>query len=312
MLYAEPCRTIGVVEHCFSDVQVLWASRFDYQNDWSLRVHAHDHYYQIIHFLEGSAQVQVGKRVVKAQGNLLMFLPPGEMHGILQVYSEKLCTLDIKFTITNPTLANACNVIPVLSLPSGDTLSHIMQSILQQGVLKPPLYQSMCSVQMGMLLIELIRNFQTHSNDPIIKQNVDIPIERVHHPLVRDVLRYLDSRSLDVLCSEDLEAVFSVSYRYLSQLFKQALGCTPMAYAHKSKIETAKTLLISTNATIKQISEKLGYADIHQFTKSFCKQVGLPPARWREQELNFICKDVNIDPDFSNQYFLETGSSFPK
>jgi len=300
------------VEQCFSDVQVLWASRFDYQNDWLLKVHAHEHYYQIIHILEGSAQVQVGESVVQSQGNLFMFLPPGRMHGILQVYSKKLCTLDIKFTITHPNLVHACEVIPPFSLPSGDALRHIMESILRQGVVKSPMYQSMCSLQMGMLLIELIRTFPLHEDDLSFKPSVYIPIEHEYHPLVRQVLQYLDSRSLGVVSSEELEAVFSVSYRYVSQLFKQALGCTPIAYAQRSRIEGAKTLLVSTNATIKQISEKLGYADIHQFTKSFCKLAGMPPARWREQELNFICKDVNIDPSFSNQYFLEIGTPFPK
>ncbi|WP_320121867.1 AraC family transcriptional regulator [uncultured Sphaerochaeta sp.] len=286
----------------FSDVHVLWASRFDYQKDWSLKRHAHENHYQIIYFLEGIALLQVGNTQIQVVGKRLLFLPPGMPHGILHIDSERLCSLDIKFTLHHEKLREECLAIPPVSYPQGDEIANLLQSILRQGLARRPNYQQMCSLQLGMVLLLLLRENRT--KEPIATADWSTE-DKVHSQLVASLVWYIEMQACTRLPSEELEKQFNHSYRYLSQQFKREVGCTPFEYANRVRIDSAKELLVSSEYAIKEIAEKLGYMDIHQFTKSFRKLVGMPPARWREKEVNLICKDINIDPHFSNQYYLE-------
>lgn len=84
---------------------------------------------------------------------------------------------------------------------------------------------------------------------------------------------------LDLLCRE-----FSHSESQTIRIFKKAFGITPYAYTMNKKIDFAKKLLKNTSLTVKEISEKLCFADEYYFSDYFKQKVGISPSSFRNNE----------------------------
>jgi len=65
------------------------------------------------------------------------------------------------------------------------------------------------------------------------------------------------------------------------RLFKAKTGETPQAYAQRKRIERACVLLHTTDATLEEIAEDLGFCDRYHFSKAFKRLLGQGPARFR-------------------------------
>lgn len=82
--------------------------------------------------------------------------------------------------------------------------------------------------------------------------------------------------SLAVLCSQ-----FSVGRTYLSRIFKEATGNSPVNFWINAKIKEAKKLIREENLNVTQISEALGFTSIHHFTRMFKRMTGLSPTAYK-------------------------------
>ena len=67
----------------------------------------------------------------------------------------------------------------------------------------------------------------------------------------------------------------------LRRRFHRATGKAVHTFFIEEKIGEARTLLRSSQLSIKEISEKLGYSDVFYFTRQFRKYVGTPPSTFR-------------------------------
>ena len=86
--------------------------------------------------------------------------------------------------------------------------------------------------------------------------------------------------SLNILAEE-----FHLSAQYISQLFKNEIGVNFLAYLTNIRMEQAKKLLLSSQLSIAEISERSGYGDYRIFTKAFKKAEGVTPSQYRR---NFL------------------------
>lgn len=76
----------------------------------------------------------------------------------------------------------------------------------------------------------------------------------------------------------------SVSESGLRKIFKDNLGMSPTQYRLNIKLNKAKYLLESTDMTVGEISEKLGFFDCAYFTKVFSKQTGMTPKKYSQSK----------------------------
>lgn len=74
---------------------------------------------------------------------------------------------------------------------------------------------------------------------------------------------------------------FSMSPEHLCRKFKAVYGVSPLKYAVELRISAAKNMLTHSEQSIKEISDSLGFSDVYAFSKSFRKNAGLPPGRFR-------------------------------
>lgn len=68
----------------------------------------------------------------------------------------------------------------------------------------------------------------------------------------------------------------------LIRLFKKSMNTTPVQYEIRKKMEYAKGMLLYSNESIAEISDKAGYTDIAYFSKMFKKQTGYSPSEYRK------------------------------
>lgn len=78
--------------------------------------------------------------------------------------------------------------------------------------------------------------------------------------------------------SEDL----CISSSYLSRIFKSVMGINCSEYLVNVKLDKARELLSTTNCTVKEISEKLGYASLSHFNRIFKEHFGCTPKQYKK------------------------------
>jgi AraC-like DNA-binding protein len=64
---------------------------------------------------------------------------------------------------------------------------------------------------------------------------------------------------------------------YISSVFKEVTGRTPVEYLHQVRITAAREMLLNTDMTIKEISDYLGYCDQTYFNHIYKRNIGYPP-----------------------------------
>ena len=90
----------------------------------------------------------------------------------------------------------------------------------------------------------------------------------------------------DLSCSKDLEKIatsLDISYSLFRREFKRQCGISPGQYRPELKLAKAKELLYSTNLSIAEISSRLHFESLGQFSTFFKKKTGVPPLEFRKR-----------------------------
>lgn len=119
-------------------------------------------------------------------------------------------------------------------------------------------------------------------------------VERVHRcrqdtaisKPIRASIDYIDLHLEDALSLEKLAALTGYSEYYFSKRFKKECGLAPNAYIRAKRLERAKFLLRTTQASIQDISEQLHFGSQSYFADAFRKAEGISPTAYRERFQN--------------------------
>jgi transcriptional regulator GlxA family with amidase domain len=92
---------------------------------------------------------------------------------------------------------------------------------------------------------------------------------------------YIESKLDEKISVEDLSSRFAVGRRNFDRRFIKATGNTPVEYARRVKIESAKKALETTRKTINEVMYEVGYSDVKAFREVFRKITGMLPLEYR-------------------------------
>lgn len=106
--------------------------------------------------------------------------------------------------------------------------------------------------------------------------------ENKHSDEALKLKNYLDSNISRLVSVKELAKIIFRSQDYCQKLFSREFGITPYAYQLERKMQTAKSLLADTDLSVGEITEKLGYTDIHYFSNLFQKKCGYRPTEYRK------------------------------
>ena len=80
---------------------------------------------------------------------------------------------------------------------------------------------------------------------------------------------------------------FQISVPWLSNLFKKELGVGFLDYVHKCRIRHAGELLRTTDMSVGEIAERVGYTSALTMSRAFKRYEGVTPKWFREERNKF-------------------------
>ena len=99
---------------------------------------------------------------------------------------------------------------------------------------------------------------------------------------IDNVLDYIEKNYMKDIGINTIADELQITPNYLSSLFHREMKMKFTDYISKIRISRAKKLLVETNLTIKEISEKVGYQSTRHFTKLFIKYADMYPSAYRK------------------------------
>ncbi|OON92904.1 MAG: hypothetical protein ATN31_07665 [Candidatus Epulonipiscioides saccharophilum] len=100
--------------------------------------------------------------------------------------------------------------------------------------------------------------------------------------ILGQLVKYIDENLEKKITLKDLASYVHLNSNYLCTLFSSTFGQSPIEYITNKKIEKAKLLLRTTNATIEEIASILGFSSPYYFSSVFKKRIGYSPSQFRQ------------------------------
>lgn len=126
------------------------------------------------------------------------------------------------------------------------------------------------------------RNFSHEIRKPYEEQRyLEGAVDRHADELIAEIQFWLRTHLNTELTLTEIAQQFGMSQRSFTRRFKAATGIRATQYWQQLRIETAKELLSSSNLTIQEIADQVGYQDQGHLTRLFKQVLSLTPKAYR-------------------------------
>ena len=264
--------------------EILYSFNCDNKDFIDCKYHCHD-FLEFSYIVSGSVNYRISDKFYKVKEKTLLVFNPGVYHQESLSNGEQTTELHIGF----------CN-IKVDGLPLNYILKDHFDATLEFKQYKDDFHkccleiieeQKACEIGKELILksliMKLIALFLKETNYVKNKKNID----RYDFPfydksnVVKIILEYFDSNYMKNISLDDLAKNMYMSSVYVSKVFKEKTGESPINYLINLRLEKAKDLLISTESPVKAIAQSVGYIDAYYFSKLFKKYYRHSPCKFR-------------------------------
>jgi transcriptional regulator GlxA family with amidase domain len=101
--------------------------------------------------------------------------------------------------------------------------------------------------------------------------------------MVEKAQTYIESKLHEKISIEELSSRYAIGRRNFDRRFIKATGNTPVEYAQRVKIESAKKTLETSRKTVNEVMYEVGYSDVKAFREVFRKITGMSPLDYRSK-----------------------------
>ncbi len=156
-------------------------------------------------------------------------------------------------------------------------ISHLFDAILEhlsKGDEKSMLYAHALALQL-FLHVDTVYNYcYSQNTPPTLSPKID--------PRVHAILLDLTQNFQKKYCLDALAKRYHLDKYYMCHLFKKETGFSIVEYILSRRILHAKSLMTSTDLSLREISEESGFADYSNFFKAFKKLVTISPSAFQK------------------------------
>ena len=100
--------------------------------------------------------------------------------------------------------------------------------------------------------------------------------------LAKKTARFIEKEYADnSLSVAKIAGQFHFHPTYMSNMFKEQMGIGMLEYINKTRVNKSIELLLTTDASVNEISEEIGYLNANTFIRVFKKFIGVTPSKYR-------------------------------
>ena len=139
------------------------------------------------------------------------------------------------------------------------------------------------------LINEIVLQKQVYKFLELLIKSSAIPkqeiVTRKMNPYVSQALEIINKYASKNISVGSISEELSINPSYLSRLFKKDIGSTIKEYINEIRITTGNDLLTSTDHSIHEISEMIGFSSPQAFSKAFKQVRGVSPTIYRKNRI---------------------------
>jgi AraC-like DNA-binding protein len=163
---------------------------------------------------------------------------------------------------------------PVVKISAGDTVLATFSRVMQMVRANCPALQQILGSAASHLMALFYSAQQGQSLANAQSANaVELAIGRLQNEFDQDLNMSLLAREL------------GVSYRWFRGAFAAQTGLGPHQYLLELRLVRARSLLVETELSVREIAMKVGFEDEFYFSRLFHQKLNLTPSQWRNRSV---------------------------
>ena len=249
-----------------------------YDSDWHSTLHTHP-FTELFYVVDGKGEFNIQGQRFPVKANDFVIINPQVEHTELSSPDEPL-----EYIVLGINGLSFSNLTPVsegghpfsffnLRDEQKDILRYL-NAMVQEATSQQMSYELVCHNLLEILLIKILRH-----------QHFDLEVGKQSKATkdISFIKHYLEPYYHESIQLEDLASMTHLSRFYISHSFKKEIGMSPMEYLIDIRIKESKILLRTTNYSISQVADIVGFTTPTYFSKQFRKSTGISPTDYREQ-----------------------------
>ena len=249
-----------------------------YDSDWHSTLHTHP-FTELFYVVDGKGEFNIQGQRFPVKANDFVIINPQVEHTELSSPDEPL-----EYIMLGIRGLSFSNLTPVsegghpfsffnLRDEKKDILRYL-NAMVQEATSQQMSYELVCHNLLEILLIKILRH-----------QHFDLEVGKQSKATkdISFIKHYLETYYHESIQLEDLASMTHLSRFYISHSFKKEIGMSPMEYLIDIRIKESKILLRTTNYSISQVADIVGFTTPTYFSKQFRKSTGISPTDYREQ-----------------------------
>ena len=249
-----------------------------YDSDWHSTLHTHP-FTELFYVVDGKGEFNIQGQHFPVKPNDFVIINPQVEHTELSSPDEPL-----EYIVLGIRGLSFSNLTPVsegghpfsffnLRDEQKDILRYL-NAMVQEATSQQMSYELVCHNLLEILLIKILRH-----------QHFDLEVGKQSKATkdISFIKHYLETYYHESIQLEDLASMTHLSRFYISHSFKKEIGMSPMEYLIDIRIKESKILLRTTNYSISQVADIVGFTTPTYFSKQFRKSTGISPTDYREQ-----------------------------
>ncbi|MBE6612269.1 MAG: helix-turn-helix domain-containing protein [Ruminococcaceae bacterium] len=231
--------------------------------------------YYLLYMNGGSMDAIIdGKPVQFIPGDVVL-IPPGVSYSYTKSSTDNVRYLWVHFTgYDAKSMLERCGFtgFGVHHIGFDESIAALFMAIMEEFIRRDDYYEEAAAAKVTEIVIALRRKLEQLAS-----------AESSSMTRIFASIKYIHENFKTPITNETLASIEHLSVSQYIELFRRCTGATPRSYVIELRIRSACELLRTSDLTVAQIADSVGYDDAHYFSRIFKTHRGVSPDVYRKQ-----------------------------